>query len=757
MKKYAQTGTQNDAAVSNLVGKGDLGNLVPDLKESLQETEETLKDNNSPQEIKDKYQNPESQQNFANYEKVALLQKVYNKFWKQDPQVYHAVIDSMRRANQITPADFKSFNDMMTANIENPELSTVNSVEVQTAAQSLYSELEPKFLSIQKQLHNKIKNSLTNPVNYTGVVAFNLHRTKLAQMSDPSLGMEAPPVGIEDPLGMGGQPEPQQATILPVEDIGDFIHKMTQIILSGDEDGFVNAQNEITSTITDKHDQLAAQEAFTQLSRYLGQEDKEDGPVADILSEIYRNYLPDAVPNNVEQGMSNINPTPEPMPSTDTPVLAKTYNLSQHMYKEARATNDGYVMYGPTEKRICPKLLNRGMGAVVSEETCRFYCPDGLAIDDNKMICGEAVWRANIMDKFSRDYVDENGKVTGGYIERRFEVNHNVPEENKMRLKPGELRKPRPAEQGNLEARMQAMRQKEGKKRGYKPDTNTGDVFDWAKDVDQNNVEQTQSERDRREKAMGHELVEYSKRDKSENNPKLNKSAKSFNLSRTKTASKNEKGTRKTTLPNGQDVLVSYDIEKDFQGENVEITSIKDASNVEIPVSPEVENVLKEEILESHEYNEPEMYDLEEERKEQEFNRWKNRDIDFASSKTEVKTAQVENVPSMNSSPYQSDMGNTNDPLNEVNDQAVDSPRPEDVVCQNKQGPFFLYKDNVPVANDVESLKMYLNQNSFPDVWWLNESGGQPVLITDEIHNGFKMNQASVRKFNLSKIAQKKN
>lgn len=186
-----------------------------------------------------------------------------------------------------------------------------------------------------------------------------------------------------------------------------------------------------------------------------------------------------------------------------------------------------YMLYGPTEKRICPKLRGKGGGKVgasdvVSEYVCRHHCLDGIVIDDNKTVCGEAIWRTHVMDKFSREYVDEEGDIVGGYINRRFEINRNVPEENKMRLKPGETRKPRPVEIfGSMEARMQAMRAKEAENREYKPDPDQTEPFNWTKDIDQNNMEVDQKERDRREEDSGHKIVQYTKKDQQENDPKL--------------------------------------------------------------------------------------------------------------------------------------------------------------------------------------------------------------------------------------------
>jgi hypothetical protein len=240
--------------------------------------------------------------------------------------------------------------------------------------------------------------------------------------------------------------------------------------------------------------------------------------------------------------------TMEPVMSTKNPKGIIAFNLSEYILNNKAETRETmvktaadqfgqqYLLYGPTEKRVCPKLRGKGggqpgSGDVVSEYVCRHHCLDGIVIDDNKTICGEALWRANVMDKYSREYVDKDGNIVGGYLNKRFEINRNVPEENKMRLKPGEIRKPRPPEMGNLESRMQAMRAAEGKKRGYRPDTNTGDPFRWDTDVDQNNVEQTQAERDRREEASGHKTVQYTDKNKIENNPK-----KAFNLKSVKTA-----------------------------------------------------------------------------------------------------------------------------------------------------------------------------------------------------------------------------
>lgn len=220
---------------------------------------------------------------------------------------------------------------------------------------------------------------------------------------------------------------------------------------------------------------------------------------AKILESIYNNWIaPKALQCEDNTVMSNSN----------KPVKYNLNVLNNQIKTASPHFGDSYFLYGPSEKRICPKLRGKNIGSdVVSEYTCRHHCLDGIVIDDNKTICGEALWRANVMDKYSRDYTDKDGNITGGYIEKRFEVNHNVDPENKMNLKPGQTRKERPPELGSLESRMQAMRQKEADKRNYKPEPNTGDPFVWDKDVDQNNVEQSKSTRDKREENSGHKIA----------------------------------------------------------------------------------------------------------------------------------------------------------------------------------------------------------------------------------------------------------
>ena len=85
--------------------------------------------------------------------------------------------------------------------------------------------------------------------------------------------------------------------------------------------------------------------------------------------------------------------------------------------------------------------------------------PDMISFDkDGKHVySGEALWRAYVMDKFSRDYKNENGRVVGGYINDRFQVFHDVAG-NQMELANWErTRKPRP-HQYSTERRLEEAR-----------------------------------------------------------------------------------------------------------------------------------------------------------------------------------------------------------------------------------------------------------------------------------------------------------
>lgn len=152
-------------------------------------------------------------------------------------------------------------------------------------------------------------------------------------------------------------------------------------------------------------------------------------------------------------------PEAEMIPVAFNMKTHKNSDKTASLKKEAGGWGGGHgshaILYGPEEKRYCPKLRN-----VISLFNCRFYCIDGLMVDDYRILCGEAVWRQNIMDKFSRAYRDADGKYVGGYIDKRFEVHHDT-ESPQYQLKPGQRRRPLRPDEFSVERRMD--QQREGK------------------------------------------------------------------------------------------------------------------------------------------------------------------------------------------------------------------------------------------------------------------------------------------------------
>jgi ketosteroid isomerase-like protein len=120
-----------------------------------------------------------------------------------------------------------------------------------------------------------------------------------------------------------------------------------------------------------------------------------------------------------------------------------------------------YTMHGPDEKRMCPKIRN-----VVNTFICRYHCLDGLVIDDAQVLCGEALWRQAVMDKYSREYKDADGNWVGGYINKRFEVHHDTGG-HPYQLKPGQRHAPIHEDAWSTEKRLQEMRRAESKDRDY--------------------------------------------------------------------------------------------------------------------------------------------------------------------------------------------------------------------------------------------------------------------------------------------------
>jgi len=127
----------------------------------------------------------------------------------------------------------------------------------------------------------------------------------------------------------------------------------------------------------------------------------------------------------------------------------------------AGAGYPAYAGYGSGENRMCPKIRQP-----VSTFICRYHCLDGLNVDDHQTLCGEAIWRQAVMDKFSVEHRDADGKWVGGYLEKRFEIHHDDGGHPAL-IKPGERANPIHEDAWSIEKRLAEMRKTESKDRGY--------------------------------------------------------------------------------------------------------------------------------------------------------------------------------------------------------------------------------------------------------------------------------------------------
>jgi hypothetical protein len=153
----------------------------------------------------------------------------------------------------------------------------------------------------------------------------------------------------------------------------------------------------------------------------------------------------------------------------------KSKRTSYNLQKEAqhKGFDTSVLLYGPGQKKFDPFYRQPVSPYTMLERNKGF----GFTVDEVWDLDWEAIWRGNIMDKYSRPYKDsKTGEWVGGYVQKRFEVDKNIPEQNNLQLKPGQRRKPFLPEYGLTEARMEDMRSKQD--RGYGP-VSEGEVFNW--------------------------------------------------------------------------------------------------------------------------------------------------------------------------------------------------------------------------------------------------------------------------------------
>ncbi len=139
-------------------------------------------------------------------------------------------------------------------------------------------------------------------------------------------------------------------------------------------------------------------------------------------------------------------------------IVKKNKKKPFNLIKTAQhKTLNNVIVWGPQETRQVDPFSRQPISDWHIIERNKGF---GLVVDDVWDIDYEAIWRGNIMDKFSRPYKNKDGQWVGGYLNKRFEIDYNVPETNDYQLKPGQLRRPILPQYGIIESRMQEARSK---------------------------------------------------------------------------------------------------------------------------------------------------------------------------------------------------------------------------------------------------------------------------------------------------------
>ena len=154
-------------------------------------------------------------------------------------------------------------------------------------------------------------------------------------------------------------------------------------------------------------------------------------------------------------------------------------NTSYNLKKQAQFNGTGhteFMNFGPESKRILPYS---NTGVLANDYHVWIRARDHNFIMDDHAVDFDTFWRGNIMDKYSQPYRNDKGEWVGGYINKRFEVDRNIPEGNNLQLLPGQRRRPYLPEFATIEARMEASRAKFAKERGYEPTDDKAKAYNW--------------------------------------------------------------------------------------------------------------------------------------------------------------------------------------------------------------------------------------------------------------------------------------
>jgi len=155
---------------------------------------------------------------------------------------------------------------------------------------------------------------------------------------------------------------------------------------------------------------------------------------------------------------------------------SSSFNLKKQAQAYAGSLHSEFLNFGPSSIRMLP---HSNTGVIGSDWHVWIRAKDHSFIMDDHAVDFETFWRGNIMDKYSQPYRNEKGEWVGGYLNKRFETDRNVPEGNNHQLLPGQLRRPYMPEFATMEARLEDSRGKFAKERGYDPTDSEAKAYNW--------------------------------------------------------------------------------------------------------------------------------------------------------------------------------------------------------------------------------------------------------------------------------------
>jgi len=155
---------------------------------------------------------------------------------------------------------------------------------------------------------------------------------------------------------------------------------------------------------------------------------------------------------------------------------ASSFNLKKQAQAYAGSLHSEFLNFGPNSIRMLP---HSNTGVIGSDWHVWIRAKDHGFIMDDHAVDFETFWRGNIMDKYSQPYRNDKGEWVGGYLNKRFETDRNVPEGNNHQLLPGQRRRPYMPEFATMEARLEDSRGKFARERGYDPTDSDAKAYNW--------------------------------------------------------------------------------------------------------------------------------------------------------------------------------------------------------------------------------------------------------------------------------------